>query len=182
VRSRFEALGVPTIDADILAREAVAPGTAGLDAVVREFGREVLDSSGALDRKHLGSIVFADAAKRRALEDIIHPAVRRATDAWFERLNPAIAFAIADIPLLYETGRDKDFDAVIVATVDPAEQLRRVMSRDGLTEQEASQRIAAQFPLNQKTGKADYVIRTDGTHADTDRQVREIYQLLERGN
>ena len=182
VRSRFEALGVPTIDSDVLAREVVAPGTPGLDAVVREFGREVLNPSGGLDRKRLGSIVFADVSKRRLLENIIHPAVRRATEAWFAGLGDAVPFAIADIPLLYETGRDKDFDAVVVACVDPAEQLRRVVSRDGLSEADARQRVAAQLPMDEKIAKADYVIRTDGSYQDTDQQVREAYELLKRRN
>lgn len=180
VRSRFERLGVPTIDSDVLARDAVAPGTPGLAAVVEEFGRDVLDGTGALDRKRLGSIVFADPARRRRLEEIIHPAVRRATDAWFARLGSDVRFAIADIPLLFETGRDADFDAVIVAAASRDEQLRRVMARDGLTEVEARQRIDAQLPIEQKVSRADYVIRTDGSYEDTERQVRDLNDLLER--
>lgn len=180
VRSRFEALGVPTIDSDVLAREVVAPGTPGLEAVVRAFGPDILDASGTLDRKRLGAIVFSDPAKRRALEAIIHPAVRRASDAWFASLDPATPFAIADIPLLYETGRDKDFDAVIVTACDPDEQVRRVVRRDGLTEVEAKQRIAAQLPIEDKVSRADFVIRTDGSFAETDRQVRDVNESLER--
>jgi dephospho-CoA kinase len=180
VRSRFEALGVPTIDSDVLAREAVAPGTSGLEAVIREFGREVLNASGALDRKRLGAIVFSNPEKRRALEAIVHPAVRRATEDWFGGLDPSTPFAIADIPLLYETGRDKDFDTVIVAAASPEEQLRRVMARDGLSEVDARQRIAAQLPIGEKVSRADVVVRTDGPYAETDRQVRDIYALLQR--
>jgi dephospho-CoA kinase len=182
VRSRFEALGVPTIDSDVLAREVVAPKTAGFETVVREFGPDVLDASGALDRKRLGAIVFGDPSRRRALEAIIHPAVRRATDAWFAALDSATPFAIADIPLLYETGREKDFDAVIVTACDPEEQVRRVISRDGLTEVEARRRLAAQLPIAEKASRADYVIRTDGSHAETDRQVRDVYESLQRRN
>jgi dephospho-CoA kinase len=182
VRSRFEALGVPTIDADLLSREVIAPGTPGLEAVLREFGRDVLDACGMLDRKRLGAVVFADPSRRRALEAIVHPAVRQATDAWFAALDPAILFAIADIPLLYETGRDKDFDAVIVTACDPEEQVRRIVARDGLTEAEAQQRIAAQLPIAQKVARADYVIRTDGSFEETDRQVGEVYGLLQRGS
>ena len=178
VRSRFEALGVPTIDSDVLAREAVAPGTPGLEAVIREFGRDVLDASGALDRKRLGAIVFSNQGKRRALEAIVHPAVRRATEDWFAGLDPSTAFAIADIPLLYETGRDKDFDTVIVAAAEPAEQLRRVMARDGLSEVEARQRIAAQLPIGEKMSRAHYVIRTDGTFDETYRQVQRVFEAL----
>jgi len=179
VRARFEALGVPTIDADVLARAAVAPGTAGLAAVVERFGRGVLDERGALDRRALAAIVFADPDARRALEAIVHPDVRRATERWFASLDPARhRFAIADIPLLYEVGRDRDFDAVIVAACDPATQLRRVMERDGLSDAEARRRVGAQLPIDDKARRADHVIRTDGTLAETDRQVRELYAAL----
>jgi dephospho-CoA kinase len=178
VRARFEALGVPTIDSDVLARDAVAPGTPGLEAVVRTFGPGVLAASGALDRKKLGALVFADPEKRRALEAIIHPEVRRLTDAWFAALDPATPFAVADIPLLYETGRYKDFETVIVTAVEPEEQERRVMARDGLTEAGAKQRIGAQLPIAEKAARGDYVIRTDGSFDDTDRQVREVFDSL----
>jgi len=178
VRERFEALGVSASDADTLARQVVAPGTPGLDAVVLAFGDEILLPSGGLDRKKLGALVFADPAKRRVLEGIVHPAVRRATDDWFAALDPATPFAIADIPLLYETRRHNDFDAVIVAAADPSEQVRRVMARDGLTEVEARQRIAAQLPIADKVARADYVIRTDGSFEETTRQVKDLYDAL----
>ena len=180
VRAQLEKLGVPTIDADTLAREAVAPGTPGLAAVVERFGPEVLAPSGALDRHKLASIVFMDPAARRDLEAIVHPAVRRATDAWFDGLDHArYALAVADIPLLYEVGRDRDFDAVIVTAVDPDTQLRRVIERDGATEAEARQRLAAQLPIADKVQRADYVVRTDGTFEQTDEQVRTVLAQLQ---
>src|SRR4051812_14275015 len=105
VREQFGALGVPTIDADTLAREAVAPGTSGLAAVVQRFGADVLDASGGLDRRRLAAVVFADPDARLALEEIVHPSVRAGTDAFFNSLDPEQhRFAIADIPLLYEVG------------------------------------------------------------------------------
>jgi dephospho-CoA kinase len=175
VRSRFEALGVPTIDSDVLAREAVAPGTDGLRAVVARFGPGVLAADGSLDRAKLAGIVFGDADARRALEAIVHPEVRRVTEAWFASLDPARhPFAIADIPLLYEVGRERDFDRVIVAACDPATQLRRVMHRDGVSEDDARKRLAAQLPIEEKVRRADWVIRTDGTFEETDRQVRAV--------
>jgi len=179
VRARFEALGVPTVDSDVLAREAVAPGTPGLAAVIARFGPDVLDPAGALDRHRLGKVVFADPEARRALEAIVHPEVRRATEAWYASLDPVRhPYAIADIPLLYEVGRDRDFDLVIVVAAEPAAQMRRVMERDNLPEHEARQRIAAQLPIDEKVRRADYVIRTDGTVAETDRQVREVFDRL----
>ena len=179
VRSRFEALGVPTIDADVLARAAVAPGSTGLAAVVKRFGSGVLDSSGGLDRRTLAAIVFADPEARRALEAIVHPVVRTQADEWFRALDPVRhAFAIADIPLLFETGGNRDYDAVIVTACDPEEQVRRIVARDHVTDAEARQRIAAQLPIEEKVRRADYVIRSDGTHEETDRQVRKIFNQL----
>lgn len=179
VRSKFEELGVPTIDADILARQAVAPGSEGLTAVVARFGAGVLDAAGALDRRRLAQIVFGDAAARRDLEAIIHPFVRAQADAWFRQLDPAQhPIAIADIPLLYETGGDTLYEAVVVTACEPEEQIRRIVERDHVTEAEARQRLAAQMPIEEKVRRADYVIRTDGSHADTDRQVREVHRNL----
>ena len=178
VRAGFERLGVPTIDADVLARAAVAPGTPGLTAVASRFGPDVLDATGGLDRKKLAAIVFDNPDARRDLEQIIHPAVRLAIDHWFAALAPHQPFAIADIPLLYETGRAGEFDVVIVTTCDPATQVRRVMARDSVGESEARQRIAAQLSSEEKILRATHVVHTDGTVEDTSRQVREIYNRL----
>lgn len=180
VRAEFERLGIPTIDSDTLAREAVAVGTPGLAAVVQRFGRDVLAPSGALDRQKLASIVFMDSSARRDLEAIVHPAVREATESWFDTLDPArYALAIADIPLLYEVGRERDFDAVIVTAVDPQTQVRRVMDRDGLSEEDARQRLVAQLPIDEKVRRADHVIQTDGTFEQTAEQVRRVLGQLQ---
>jgi dephospho-CoA kinase len=182
VLAQFDRLGVPTIDADKLARDVVAPGTPGLTAVVSRFGRDVLDDTGALDRRKLGSIVFSDPMARRDLEDIIHPAVRGAIDEWFSSLGDRVqGFAVADIPLLYETARHHEYDAVIATACDPAMQLTRIMARDGISEAEARARIAAQLPIGEKTRRADYVINTDGSFDETNRQVRSVYESLVGG-
>jgi dephospho-CoA kinase len=178
VRAEFERLGVPTIDSDILARAAVAPGTPGLTAVASRFGPDVLDATGGLDRRKLAAIVFDNPDARRDLEQIIHPAVRLAIDHWFAALAPQQPYAIADIPLLYETGRAGEFDVVIVTTCDPATQVRRVMARDSVSESEARQRIAAQLSSEEKARRATHVVQTDGTFDDTARQVREIHNEL----
>ncbi|MEQ1759149.1 MAG: dephospho-CoA kinase [Vicinamibacterales bacterium] len=177
VRAHFERLGVPTIDADTLAREAVAPGSPGLAAVVQRFGVDVL-SGGALNRKALAEIVFADASARAALESIIHPIVRSATDAWFSALDPATVFAVADIPLLYEVRREVDFDVVVVAACDPMTQLNRLRARDGLDAEDARRRLAAQLPIEEKVRRADYVVRTDGSLEDTARATETVFQAL----
>ena len=182
VRAEFERLGVPTIDADKLARDAVADGSPGLKAVISRFGHGVLDDTGALDRRKLGSIVFQDPVARHDLEDIIHPAVRRAIDDWFASLaNKTPRFAIADIPLLFETGRHREFDVVIVAECAPSTQITRVMARDGVSESDARARVAAQMPIEEKVRRADHVINTDGSFEETNRQVRRVFDALVSG-
>jgi len=179
VRARIEQRGVATIDSDTLAREAVAAGSSGLASVVERFGRDILDADGALNRARLGAIVFADPVARRDLEAIVHPQVRRATDDWFDSLDATVhPFAVADIPLLFEVGREGDFNVVIVAACDPETQVRRVMERDGLTESEARQRLAAQLPISDKVNRADFVIRTDGSYAETNEQVDAVLSAL----
>lgn len=178
VASRLREAGVPVVDADLLARAAVAPGSAGLAAVVERFGEDVLTAEGRVDRARLAAIVFRDAAARRDLEAIIHPYVRREIVDFFERLPPAVPFAVADIPLLFETGREREFDAVIVAACDPDIQLARVMARDATSREDAERRIAAQLPIAEKLARADHVIRTDGSHAETDAQVRRLVDEL----
>jgi dephospho-CoA kinase len=180
VRARFESIGIPTVDADLLARDAVAKGSAGLAAVVRRFGSDVCEADGTLDRRKVGAIVFHDPDARRDLEKIVHPYVREMTERWFASLDPERApFAVADIPLLFESQREGDFDAVIVTACEPETQLRRLMARDGLGEAEARQRIAAQWPLEKKIANADYVIRTDGTFDETNRQVDAVVSRLQ---
>ena len=174
---RFAALGVPTIDADKLAREAVAPGSPGLLSIVERFGNAVLKSDGVLDRAALGRIIFADDSARADLEAIVHPEVYRRIREWYAAL-PLAQMAIADIPLLFETGHQHDFDRVIVCACAPEEQLRRIMSRDGLTEADARARLAAQWPIDEKISRADHVIRTDGPFAETDMQVKRVYEIL----
>jgi dephospho-CoA kinase len=178
VRARFEDLGVPTIDADALARDAIVPGTPGLDAVVARFGAGVLGADRQVNRAALGAIVFADDRARRDLEAIIHPVVRRGIDDWYRSLDSATPFAVAEIPLLYETGRDRDFAAVVVAACDPARQLERLIARDGISDAAARQRLAAQLPIEEKARRAGYVVKTDGTYADTDAQVRAVHAQL----
>jgi dephospho-CoA kinase len=182
VRAQFEALGVPTIDADVLAREVVLPGTPALAAIVDRFGREVLDRDDVLDRRKLAAIVFADPNARLDLERIVHPAVKAATDGWFQSIDPTRhAIAIAVIPLLFEAGREHDFDVILATACDPDTQLRRVMARDSLSEAEARQRLDAQMPTKEKVHRADYVITTDGSYEDTNRQVRAVFDTLVRG-
>lgn len=174
----FATLGAATIDADILAREAVAPGSPGLAKVLGRFGPGVLRDDGTLDRAALGSVVFADRAARADLEAIIHPEVYRRIGEWYANLPAGTRVAIADIPLLFETGHQHQFERVIVCACAPAEQIRRIMVRDKLSAPEARARLAAQWPIEEKVARADYVIRTDGLMDETRERVREVYRSL----
>jgi dephospho-CoA kinase len=176
--ARFMSLGVPGIDADLLAREAVAPGTAGLAAVVARFGGGILAADSSLDRPALGRIVFADAKARAALEAILHPEVYRRIREWLANLPRATRVAMADIPLVFETGHNHDFDQVVVAACDPEEQVRRVVMRDHLPAADARARLAAQWPIEEKVKRAHHVIWTDRGFADTDGQVAAVYARL----
>jgi dephospho-CoA kinase len=175
---RFASLGISTIDADRLARDAVAPGSRALDQVAARFGPSILRPDGSLDRPSLGRIVFTDRAARADLEAIVHPEVYRRISEWLATLPPRTRLAIADIPLLFETGHTHDFDRVIVVACDPREQVRRIVSRDGLSEREARARLDSQWPIEEKEARANYVIKTDGTVADTDSQVKTVYETL----
>ena len=177
---RFARRGVPVIDADVLAHTVVRRGEPAWMAVTKRFGEQILRTDGEIDRVRLGAIVFSDDTARRDLEAIVHPAVYEAVKAWFVSLagSSRAAFSIADIPLLYETGHETDFDAVIATWCPVDGQVARIRRRDGLSEEQARARLAAQIPADEKARRADYVIRTDGSFVETDRQVSEIYQTL----
>lgn len=181
VRARLTSHGIPTLDADTLARDAVAPGSPALDAVIARFGRNLLQADGSLDRRRLGARVFADPQARADLEAIVHPRVREATTTWLDRLaDRGESLAIVDIPLLYEAGRERDFDRVIVTSCPRGQQVARVVERDGLAPAEAEARIGAQLPTDEKVRRADFVVDTGGTFGDTNRQVdRVVERLLE---
>jgi dephospho-CoA kinase len=179
VLDRFRRRGVPVLDADVLAHGVMAPGTEATAAIAARFGPEVIAADGSVDRQTLGPIVFGDDHARRDLEALVHPAVYRAIAAGlraFELLGGA-SFAVVDVPLLFETGHASDFDRVIVTAVPIDLQLQRLIKR-GLSETEAGLRIASQIPTDEKMSRADFVIRTDGSFEDTDRQVDEILGKL----
>jgi dephospho-CoA kinase len=165
VAELLAAHGATIIDADVLAREVVAPGTPGLAAVRERFGAGVLRSDGSLDRGALGRIVFGDPLARRDLEAIIHPAVR-ARAAALTAAAPQGAVVVQVIPLLVETGQQGNFDQVVVVDVDPEVQLSRIVRRDGLSEAEAEARLRAQASREARLAAAHVVLRNNGTRDD----------------
>ena len=179
VLDRLAATGVPTSDADRWAHDAIAPGGPAWQDVRDRFGPEVIDAEGRVDRRRLGAIVFADDAARADLNAIVHPRVRSAVSGWFDELErrPAHRFAVVAIPLFFESPRTESFDRVIVTACGRAAQVARVVAR-GFSRDEAERRVAAQLPTEEKVRRADHVIRTDGTLAETDRQVDAVHREL----
>ncbi|MEW8978130.1 MAG: dephospho-CoA kinase [Symbiobacterium sp.] len=175
-------LGAPVIDADAIVHDLQRPGTPVTEAIAREFGPAVLRPDGSLDRAALGRIVFSDPARRRALEAIVHPAVRAEIERQVEALRrEGRAAVVLDIPLLFETGWDKRVDEVWVVYVDETTQRARLMGRDGLSPAEAEARIAAQMSLEEKMRRADRVIDNRGDLARTRAQVLAAWQAVAGG-
>ena len=171
---------VRVVDADALAREVVEAGTPAYARIVAEFGKDVLQPDGRLDRARLAAIVFPDEVKRKRLEAITHPAIR----ARFERIMADLektgfdGILVWDAALLVESGGNKKMDRLVVVTTDAATQLRRLMARDGGSEEAARARTASQMPLAVKARYADYVIDNSGTPEQTEARVREVYRAL----
>jgi dephospho-CoA kinase len=173
-------LGCRLVDADVLAREVVLPGEPAWRAIVGEFGREVVGPDGQLDRKRLGALVFADPARRKALEAITHPAIltrRQAIlDAWAAEGFDGLV--VLDIPLLVEVGAAAHMDRVVVVYAEREVQLARLVGRDRFERAEAERRVASQMPLADKARYAHYVVDNSGTPEETAAQVRAVHAAL----
>lgn len=181
VLSVFQALGCHVIDADLIARQVVAPGQPALSELVTEFGPQVLDATGHLDRFYLANLVFQDEQKRARLNAIVHPRViqeiARQYSA-YEQSDPD-GIVIVDGALIIETGLHTTFDVLIVTDCDPQQQLNRLIARDQLSAEAALSRIRAQMPAAEKKKYADFVIDTSGSFEHTRQQVEHIYRQLQ---
>ena len=178
---RFAELGAPTISADDVAHDVIGAGTPGAAAVRARFGEDVMRADGSVDRLRLAAIVFRDGDARHDLEAIIHPAVRAAIAAWGEaQARHGARIPVAEIPLLFENGRESDFDRVVVTACAEEEQVRRVIARSGLPADDVRRRIAAQMPLAEKVRRAHYVIRTDGSLEATRQRAGDVWRRLQR--
>ena len=176
VAAELAARGAIVIDADVLARQVVEPGTPALAAIVERFGRQVL-TDGQLDRSRLGEIVFADPLARRDLERIVHPAVR-ARAAELERAAEGAAVVVHVIPLLVETGQQQNFDFVVAVDVDQEAQIQRLRARNGFSRAEAEARIAAQATREDRRAAADVVLDNTGTLARLSDQIAALWAVL----
>ena len=170
-------LGAVVVDADRLAREVVAKGTPGLGQVVEAFGPGILTEDGEMDRPRVGAIVFADEARRRVLEGIIHPLVR-ARGAELEAAAGPGTLVVHDIPLLVETGQADRFDAVVVVDVPTEVQIERMVRDRGWTREDAEARVAAQATREQRRAVATHVIENTGTLEDLRHRVTEVFEAL----
>ena len=164
----LRSLGIPTFDADEYARKVVEPGQPALREIVEEFGSGVLHPDGTLDRQALGHIIYGDEAKRRRLERITHPRIMGTIFDEVATLGRAgVPIVVVSAALLFEAGYETKFDGVLVVSCSSAEQLQRIMDRDGYTEQQAMRRIEAQMPLGDKAALADWLVDTSGTREET---------------
>ncbi|WP_059103829.1 dephospho-CoA kinase [Shouchella shacheensis] len=174
VAKLFIERGIPVIDADQISRRVVEPGKAAYVAIVDYFGKDVLLQDGTIDRKKLGSIIFADEHKRKALNGMVHPAVRTEMVGEAEAsLKEGHTFVVLDIPLLYENALFHLVDQVLLVYVSKEIQLSRLMTRDESEEEEAQQRINAQLPLESKRDRADAIVVNEGSVQETAKQLDE---------
>jgi dephospho-CoA kinase len=171
--------GARVVDADLLAREVVAPGTPGLAEIVETFGEGVLRADGSLDRAALGQRVFEAPKARARLEAITHPRIAQRFDEERRRAQrDGVPVLVYEAALLVETGAHRAVQELVVVTADPAVQIRRVRERDGLEETAARRRLDAQAPLEQKVAAADHVINNGGSLAELERQVQALWEEL----
>jgi len=178
VARMLEERGAVVFDADLLAREAVEPGTPGHAAVIERFGADVLAPGGALDREALASIVFADPSARRDLEQIVHPEVRRLFAEGSEAYRDTDRIVVFSAPLLVETGMHTAFEILVVVSATVATQIERLMRQRGMSEAAIRARIDAQAPLEDKAAVADFLVGNGGTIAELENQVERLWHDL----
>ncbi len=173
-------LGRSVIDADVLARDVVRPGSPGLGEIIKTFGGNVLTPNGELDRKKLGEIVFSDEHKREQLEAILHPLIeekRAEARRALERQGCELAFY--DVPLLFEKNLQDEFDATVLVYAHRDLQAKRLRERSGMSDDEISRRLGAQLPIDEKLPRATHVLRNEGSLADLRQQVKALVAKLE---
>lgn len=176
----LEGLGSPVLDADVLARKVVEPGTEGLRALVEKFGPEILQADGTLDRARLGALVFGDEERRAVLNATLHPLIFKEQDAWLrqrESEDPR-GVAVVDAALMIESGGYRRFDKLVVTHCRPELQLERLMRRNDLSREEAERRIRSQMPQDEKLRYADFAIDTSGSFDETRAQTQKVYESL----
>ncbi|TAN63961.1 dephospho-CoA kinase [bacterium] len=171
-------LGAGIVDADVISRGIYVRGAPAYGEIIREFGKSILNSSGEVDRKALGRIVFADSNKLRTLEEITHPAIRERIREEVVERKKTHAVVVVVAPLLFETGLDKEMDKTVVVYANEAEILKRLMKREAIDEAMAKRIISAQLPIEEKKAKADYVIDNNNGIKKTIAAVGKLYEIF----
>ena len=174
VADMFAARGVPVIDTDVIARDVVQPGEPALQEIEQQFGADILDSDGRLDRRRLRELVFADDGKRRALEAILHPRIR--AEAVRQSASAGGDYQIIVVPLLVESPMRRFMDRILVVDCSEQTQLERLLERDAETEEQARRMLAAQASRNTRLGIADDVLDNDGTKEEAAAQVEHLHR------
>jgi dephospho-CoA kinase len=182
VARMLEESGAVAVDFDVLARQVVEPGTPAFQEIVALFGEGVLQRGGGLDRKKLAAIVFQDESRRKALENITHP---RIVESFLDRVREITsrdgkAVILAVIPLLFEAGLEHLVHKVLLVYIPRGMQIERLIKRDGISPEEAEDRLKAQWPIDEKLGYADFAIYNEGTLEETRRQVEEVWEALRK--
>ena len=180
IRARFESRGVVTLDADSVVHDLFQSDDELVGELSRCFGADVLSSDGGVNRKALGAIVFDDPSKRVELESIVHPRVFAAIRSFLRTASTSEALAVVDAALMIETGSYELYDRIVVASCSRELQRERLMARDGLTAEQADNRIAAQMPLEEKRLLADHIIDTSGTLEQTLERADDVLAALQR--
>ncbi|BAU58439.1 dephospho-CoA kinase [Halorhodospira halochloris] len=183
IANLFASRCAPIIDTDIIARQVVEPGTEGLQRIQEQFGEAAIKANGELDRAYLANLIFSDEQSRKRLEQILHPLIMEQVALRLEQITAP--YAILVIPLLIETGMEKDMDRVLVIDISEQEQLKRITSRDAITTTQAQKRIKSQASRSQRQAKADQIIHNEGSMSDLELAVMRLhyeYTLAARAN
>lgn len=179
VCNRLEALGMEVVSSDVLAREAVSPGTAAYEKIVDCFGKKTVSGDGTLNRKLLRHIIINDDASRRALEQIVHPEIKNRIDSRIAKSGkngkPAI---VVEVPLLFESGMANQFDIIILVIADDELKIERLIKRDRVSRDDAEALLKSQLPDKKKVEKSDFLVHNDGVLQQMEKDVDRIYKKI----
>jgi dephospho-CoA kinase len=182
VTEMLRELGVAVIEADVIARQVVSPGSEGLNRVISQFGTGILNPDGSLDRRKLGREVFADPKKRQELEALLHPLIKAEVSTVRNQfLQEGRQLVVYDVPLLFEKNMQKEFDGIIVVTSDLEKQKSRMKARDLLSDAEIGDRLASQIPMTEKIAQATWVLSNNGSQGQLQSQVQQLIAQMEPG-
>ncbi len=178
VTDLLQSFGIPVVDADLIAREVVEPGSAALIALANMFGDKIVKDNGELDRAALRAIIFSSPADRKRVESILHPAIRKRSDEYVDEYAQTDApYLVCSVPLLVESGQTDQYDRILVVDVPEEIQVRRIMNRDNASESDALKILQSQASRKKRLDAADDVISNDGTREELAERVRSLHEF-----